>query len=248
VGGVRPNTCLGSRVRFINGVPGVINGERLENADKVHSVEQLFIDVGAANRAGCPVKVGDVAAFDRPFLDLGDRLVSKAMDNRISVAILIETIHQLKNTPHEIYFVFSTQEEVGLRGATTAAYAVDPDLGLAVDITASGDTPKGIKMETALGKGPAVKVRDSSLLADPRVVRWMTDTAEKERIPYQIEILEAGGTDAHAIQLTRMGVPSGCLSIPTRYVHSPSEMVDYRDVQNAIRLLVALLSKPVHLG
>jgi endoglucanase len=248
VGGVRPNTCLGSRVRFINGVPGVINGERLENADKVHSFEQLFIDVGAANRAGCPVKVGDVAAFDRPFLDLGDRLVSKAMDNRISVAILIETIHQLKNTPHEIYFVFSTQEEVGLRGATTAAYAVDPDLGLAVDITASGDTPKGIKMETALGKGPAVKVRDSSLLADPRVVRWMTDTAEKERIPYQIEILEAGGTDAHAIQLTRMGVPSGCLSIPTRYVHSPSEMVDYRDVQNAIRLLVALLSKPVHLG
>jgi tetrahedral aminopeptidase len=248
VGGVRPNTCLGSRVRFISGVQGVINGERLENSDKVHPFDQLFIDVGATSRANCPVKVGDVAAFDRPFLDLGDRLVSKAMDNRISVAILIETLRQLKATPHEIYFVFSTQEEVGLRGATAAAYGVDPDLGLAVDITASGDTPKGIKMETALGKGPAVKVRDSSLLADPRVVRWMTDTAEKERIPYQIEILEAGGTDAHAIQLTRMGVPTGCLSIPTRYVHSPSEMVDYGDVQNAIRLLIALLEKPVQLG
>jgi tetrahedral aminopeptidase len=173
--------------------------------------------------------------------------VAKAMDNRISVAILIETIHQLKSTPHEVFFVFSTQEEVGTRGATAAAYSIDPDLGLAVDITASGDTPKGLKMETCLGGGPAIKVRDSSLLADPRIVRWMVSTAQKERIPYQIEILEAGGTDAHAIQLTRMGVPAGCLSTPTRYVHSPSEMVDYRDVQNGIRLLVALLSHPIAL-
>lgn len=248
VGGVRPNTCLGGRVRFLNGAQGVVNGERLESTDRVHSFEQLFIDVGATSRADCPVKVGDVAAFDRPFVDLGDRLVSKAMDNRISVYILIETLHQLKTTPHELFFVFSTQEEVGLRGATAAAYSVDPDLGLAVDITASGDTPKGIKMETCLGAGPAVKVRDSSLLADPRIVRWMIDTATRERIPYQIEILEAGGTDAHAIQLTRVGVPAGCLSTPTRYVHSPSEMVDYRDVQNGIRLLVALLSGPVSLG
>jgi tetrahedral aminopeptidase len=247
VGGVRPNTCLGSRVRFLNGAHGVINGERLESTDKTHTFEQLFIDVGATGRDDCPVKIGDVAAFDRPFLDLGERLVAKAMDNRISVAILIETIHQLKSTPHEVFFVFSTQEEVGTRGATAAAYSIDPDLGLAVDITASGDTPKGLKMETCLGGGPAIKVRDSSLLADPRVVRWMVSTAQKERIPYQIEILEAGGTDAHAIQLTRMGVPAGCLSTPTRYVHSPSEMVDYRDVQNGIRLLVALLSHPIAL-
>ncbi len=247
VGGVRPNTCLGSRVRFLSGVQGLINGEKLDSNDKVHSFEQLFIDVGAASRADCPVKIGDVAAFDRPFLDLGNRLVAKAMDDRISVAVLIEVIHQLKSSPNDVYFVFSTQEEVGLRGATTAAYGVDPEIGFAVDVTLSGDTPKGIKMETSLGKGPAVKVRDSSLLADPRVVRWMIGTAEEEHIPYQIEILEAGGTDARAIQLTRMGVPSGCVSIPTRYIHSPSEMVDFRDVENAVRLIVALLSKPVNL-
>ncbi|HEX9014294.1 MAG TPA: M42 family metallopeptidase [Anaerolineaceae bacterium] len=248
IGGVRPINCMGGRVRFLSGVQGVINGDSLDSADKVHTLEQMYIDLGASTRADCPVKVGDVAAFERPFLDLGDRLVAKAMDDRISVAVLIETIRQLKTTPNEVFFVFSTQEEVGLRGATTAAYGVDPELGLSVDVTRTGDTPKGVKMETSLGLGPAVKVRDSSLLADPRIVRWMEAAAEKEHIPYQLEILEAGGTDAHAIQLTRMGVPAGCLSIPTRYVHSPSEMVDYRDVQNAVKLLLALLRNPIQLA
>jgi endoglucanase len=248
VGGVRAMTCIGGRVRFMNGTQGVISAERLESNDKAPTFEQLFIDVGASNPKDCPVRVGDVAAFDRPFVDLGNRLVSKAMDDRISVATLVEVMHQLKHTPHELFFVFSTQEEVGLRGATTAAYGVDPDLGFAVDVTLTGDTPKTIKMEVSLGKGPAIKVRDSSMLADPRVVRWMVDTAERAKIPYQYEILEAGGTDAHAIQLTRMGVPVGCVSIPCRYVHSPSEMVDYNDVLNAVRLILELVSHPVHLG
>jgi endoglucanase len=232
----------------MNGTQGVISAERLESNDKAPTFEQLFIDVGASNPKECPVRVGDVAAFDRPFVDLGNRLVSKAMDDRISVATLVEVMRQLKHTPHELFFVFSTQEEVGLRGATTAAYGVDPDLGFAVDVTLTGDTPKTIKMEVSLGKGPAIKVRDSSMLADPRVVRWMVDTAERAKIPYQYEILEAGGTDAHAIQLTRMGVPAGCVSIPCRYVHSPSEMVDYNDVLNAVRLILELVSHPVHLG
>jgi endoglucanase len=180
-------------------------------------------------------------------MELGDRLVSKAMDDRIGVSVLVEALKQVKSTPHELFFVFSTQEEVGLRGATAAAYGVDPDLGFAVDVTLTGDTPKGMRMEVGLGKGPAVKVRDTSLLADPRVVNWMVNGAERLKIPYQIEILEAGGTDAHAIQLTRMGVPAGCISIPCRYVHSPSEMVDYNDVQNAVRLIVELVSNPVEL-
>jgi endoglucanase len=112
-----------------------------------------------------------------------------------------------------------------------------------VDVTSTGDTPKGIKMEVSLGKGPAIKVRDSGLLADPRLVDWMVKTAESAQIPYQMEILERGGTDAQAIQLTRSGVPAGCISIPCRYVHSQSEMVDISDVENAVRLLVALLNQ-----
>ncbi|GAP12028.1 cellulase M [Bellilinea caldifistulae] len=247
IGGVRPHTLYGGRVRFLNGVAGVIGGERLENMERVHSFDKLFIDVGATSKEDCPVRVGDVAAFERPFLDLGKRLVAKSMDDRISVAVMMETLRQLKNTPHEVYFVFSTQEEVGVRGATTAAFGVDPEIGIAVDVTATGDTPKGLKMAVALGKGPAIKVKDSGMIADPRVVRWMADTAEQAGIPYQLEILEGGSTDARAMQLTRAGVPAGCLSIPCRYIHTPSEMVDFEDVQNAVGLLKALLESPVEL-
>lgn len=247
IGGVRPHTLYGGRVRFLNGTAGVIGGERLENMERVHSFEKLFIDVGATSKEDCPVRVGDVAAFERPFLDLGKRLVAKSMDDRISVAVMIETLRQLSQSPHEIYFVFSTQEEVGVRGATTAAFGVDPEIGVAVDVTATGDTPKGMKMAVALGKGPAIKVKDSGMIADPRVVRWMADTAEQAGIPYQLEILEGGSTDARAMQLTRAGVAAGCLSIPCRYIHTPSEMVDYDDVQNAVRLLTALLQSAVEL-
>lgn len=248
IGGVWPQTCVGGRVRFLNGASGVIYGERLDDRHRAPALEQLYIDLGASSRADCPVRVGDVAAFERPFLDLGKRLISKAMDDRIGTAVLIETLRQLGDTPHELYFVFSVQEEVGLRGATTAAFGVAPDLGLAVDVTGSGDTPKGYKMEVSLGKGPAIKVRDSYILSDPRVVQWMVSAAEKAGLPHQLEVLEFGGTDASAIQLSRAGVPAGCLSIPCRYIHSPSEMVDYDDVQNAVRLMVELLRHPVQLG
>lgn len=247
IGGVRALNCPGGRVRFLNGSGGVIGIEHPEKVSSTPSFEQMYIDLGIKSRDECPVRIGDVAAFERPFLNLGNRLVAKSMDDRIGVAILLETLHQMNDSPHELHFVFSVQEEVGVRGATTAAYGIDPDLGLAVDVTGTGDTPKGLKMEISLGKGPAIKVRDSGMLADPRVVDWMVNTAEKAKIPYQLEILERGGTDARAIQLTRAGVPAGCLSIPCRYIHSPSEMVDLEDVSNAVRLLVALLSNPVEL-
>jgi endoglucanase len=244
IGGIRPTALTGSRVRFVNGIPGVINTDRISDPAKVPTLEQCFIDVGAGNKNDCPVKVGDVCGFERPFLDMGKRLVAKAMDDRIACAVLIETMRALKESPHELFFVFTTQEEVGTRGATTSAFSIDPELGLAVDVTATGDTPKCLKMEVGLGKGPAVKVKDAGMLADPRVVEWMIRAAEKGKIPYQREVLEGGSTDARAIQLTRAGVPAGCLSIPCRYVHTPSEMVDHDDVQNAVRLLTALVSLP----
>jgi endoglucanase len=247
IGGVRPHMLLGSRVKFINGVEGVIGGERLEIADKVHTFEHLFIDVGASSPKNCPVKIGDVAGFHRPFSDFGSRLVAKSMDDRIGVAVLIEVLKQLKTTPHQLFFVFSTQEEVGLRGATTAAYSINPDIGISVDVTMTGDTPKGVKMAVSLGKGPAIKVRDGGMLSDPKVVRWMADTAEKAKIPYQLEILEGGTTDARVMQISRAGMPAGCVSVPCRYVHSPSEMVDTTDVLNAVKLFLELLSRPIQL-
>jgi len=247
LGGVRAYNLPGGRVRFMNGASGVL-GVQYHSEPDASAFEEMFIDLGAKNREDCPVRVGDVAAFERPFTDLGERLVAKSMDDRIGVAVLIETLQQLNSSPHELYFVFSVQEEVGVRGATTAAYGVAPDFGLAVDVTRTGDTPRDRKMEVSLGKGPAIKVRDGGMLSDPRVVDWMVQIAEKSRLPYQLEIMDGGSTDARAIQVSREGVPAGCLSIPCRYIHSPSEMVDYSDVQNGVRLMVALLSESLELG
>lgn len=248
IGGVRRMTCVGGRVRFLNGTSGVIGQENPDERTKLPEFDQMFIDVGATSRANCPVHIGDLAAFDRPFVDYGDRLVSKAMDDRIGVAVLIETLRKFRQGPNQVFFVFSVQEEVGLRGATTAAFGLDPEIGIAVDVTATGDTPKGLKMAVSLGKGAAIKVRDGGMLSDPRVIDWMVSAAVKANIPYQLEVLEGGTTDARAIQLARAGVPTGCISIPCRYIHAPSEMVDFADVQATVQLLHALISQPVELG
>lgn len=246
IGGVFPLNCVGSRVRFASGRPGVIGLEDREDNKRAPALDQLYLDVGATNRDSCPVQVGEMAVFDRPFAEAGNRLVAKAMDDRIGVAILIETMRRLKRTLHEVQFVFTVQEEVGLRGARTAAFHLDPEIALSVDITTTGDTPRCPPMAVALGKGPAVKVRDRMMISDPRVVEWMTGTAAAQRIPYQLEVLELGSTDASAIQISRAGVPVGCLSVPCRYAHSPSEMVDTGDVENSVRLLLAMLQGQVN--
>ena len=247
IGGINPIALMGSRVVFENGTIGVIGVEKREDHGKAPTLEQLYIDVGAKDPASCKVKVGDAAGFTRPFEDLGARLVAKSMDDRIGCVILIETLRRLKKSPHDIYFVFSVQEEITGAGAQTAAYELAPDMALAVDVTSIGDTPEATKMAVALGKGPAVKVKDSGMLAHRGVKELMIERAEEKRIPYQLEVLLGGSTDARHIQLTRAGVPSGCLSVPCRYIHTPSEMVDFDDVQNGIKLLLAILAKPIEI-
>lgn len=239
---------LGGRVRFLNGVLGVIGSDRLDNLNELPMLDKIYVDVGATSKKDCPVKVGDVAAFDRPFTEMGNRLAAKSMDNRAGVLVAIETLRALKSTSHDVYFVFTTQEEVGVRGATTSAYGVNPDVGIAIDVAPAGDTPDALKIELALGKGPGIKIRDVGSISDPRVVQWMIRTADKSKIPYQREVLPIGGNDARAIQLTRAGVPTGSLSVPVRYVHSPSEMVDFSDIQNSVKLLTAILRTPIDLG
>ena len=245
VGGVNPLTLLGSRVIFADGMIGVIGRERPEKPDEFPKIEKMFIDVGAPDKEHLTRKVGDMAAFLRPLADLGQRLTAKAFDDRIGCAILVQTAQELETTPHDVYFVFTVQEEVGLRGALTSAFGVEPDVAIAVDITTTGDTPEAYPMAVLLGAGPAIKVKDRGMLAHPGVKNWMAETAERLGLPYQFEVLEAGTTDAMAIQTSRAGVAAGVLSIPTRYAHTPSEMVDYNDVQNAVKLLVGLLSGPV---
>ena len=246
LGSYFPRYLAGSRVRFLNGVRGVINHDRLEEQGKIPGVEKFFLDVGATSDKDCPVKVGDVAVFDREFLDMGKRISSKALDDRISCAILIETMRNIKSTPNELVFVFSSQEEVGSRGAQSAAFAIEADLGIALDVTPSGDI-LGVKMQTHLGEGTAIKVRDMGMISDPQVVNWMAAAAKKHKVSYQLEVLDVGTTDARTMQIARGGMVAGALSVPCRYVHSPSEVVDMDDVEMTVKLLTALLSEPIRL-
>ncbi len=247
IGGVYPRNLPGGRVRFLNGTTGIIGQEPSDKSTETIPLDKCYIDVGASSAKDHPVKIGDVAGFDRSFIEMGDRLVSKTMDDRIGCAVAIQALHDLKSTPHEVFFVFTTQEEVGTRGAETSAYGIDPDLGFSIDVTGWGDTPKQLGLDISLGKGPAIKIKDGGMMADPRIVNWMIRTAEKAKIPYQREVLLGGTTDARAMQIVRAGIPVGCISIPCRYVHTPSEMVDLRDVKHAVELVTALLSAPVEL-
>lgn len=246
IGGVVPIVALGQRVYFENGTMGVIGSERLDDPKDL-KLEKLFIDIGAKNKeeAAKKVNVGDSCAFFQPFADLGDRVVAKAMDARVACTVIIEVLRRLENSPHDVYAVFAAQEEVGLRGARAAAYGITPDVGIAFDVTRTGDTPKARPMEVSLGGGAAIKVKDSSVITHPGLRNYMVKIAKEKGIKYQMEVLEAGGTDTSAIQLTKAGIPAGCISIPCRYIHSPCEMVDMEDVEACVLLAKALCESPL---
>ena len=243
IGGLNKNTLLGNRVRFENGKIGVIGvHNQREPAD---NLDDFFIDVSTGNGES-PVEIGSPAGMWREMDERGDRLVAKSMDDRIGCAVAIETMRRLnKSAPNEIYFAFTVQEEVGLRGARTAAYHIAPDVGIALDVTRTGDEPKNAKMAVKLGGGAAIKLHDPGLVVPPAIRDWMIDRAEKDGIPYQRELLAGGTTDAAAIQIARAGVPSGCISIPCRYVHTTSETVDYNDVMASVDLLTGLVNNPI---
>jgi endoglucanase len=237
---------------------GVIGGKPPHLMDdderkKGVKVDDMFIDVGASNRAEViqlGIDIGTPVTIDREFAILSnDRVTGKAFDNRAGVVMLIKTLKAVKS-PFTIYGVFTVQEEVGLKGARTSAYALDPDCAIATDVTIPGDHP-GIEIKDAaieMGKGPVITIVDSSgrgLIANRNVVKWLRDAAEANNIPVQVEVGSGGTTDATAIHLTKGGIPSTTLSIPSRYIHSPVEVLDLRDIEAAVEiLLVALKVKP----
>jgi endoglucanase len=156
---------------------------------------------------------------------------------------LIELAKTLPKTDNEIYYVFTTQEEVGLRGAKTAAFGIMPDCAIAIDVTLTGDTPQCMDREVKLGRGPAIKVKDSAYIGHPQIRRELEELAKSNGIPYTLELLDRGGSDPGAIQSTGNGVPCGGISIPCRYVHSPSEMVNIEDLRNCVKLAQLYVSK-----
>ena len=247
VGGISPYMLLGERVLFNGETPGVIDKEgKLDDIKKLN-YDKLYIDIGVQDKeeAQEKVKLGDTASYYREFQDLGDRVTAKSLDDRIGCVALIETLKAIEEPIYDTYFVFTTQEEVGTRGSKVAAYNIEPDLGLAVDVTLTGDMPEAKRMAVSLGAGPAIKVKDRSVLVAPQVKNLLIDLAEDKEIPYQLEVLKFGGTDAGSMQLTKDGVLAGAVSIPCRYVHSPSEMVDVNDVENSVQLLTDLLNNKI---
>jgi putative aminopeptidase FrvX len=243
VGGISKVNSIHRHVVFANGVNGVIANETENAMANINNINTMFIDIGAKDRADAEkmVKIGDVAVYAPDFFELGnDMMAGPAMDNRVGCCVLVGMLRALRDRKNEIVAVFTTQEEVGLRGARAAAYDVDPDFGIALDVTLCGDTPKGPKISVKAGEGPCVKILDSSLICSPAVVKLMEDAAQRAGVRYQREVLTAGGTDAAAIQLTRGGVAAGVLSIACRYVHSACETVSLSDVEGGVRLLAEL--------
>lgn len=241
LGGIRPQEIAFTPVRFKNGVKGVIVPEEKAEFGKL-KLDECFIDIGASSEEEAKklVQVGDTAVYDTDVISMGNKVVSPYMDNRVSCAILLAALEQLpQNCPNDIFFVFTVQEEVGLRGSRTAAYAIEPDYGIAVDVTDVDDTPGSEKNGTVqLGKGAAIKVMDSSIICHPEVVSKLSRLAEEKNIPAQKDILRAGGTDAGAIHVSRMGVRTGGISVPCRYIHTPVEMTDLTDFKACVDLSV----------
>jgi endoglucanase len=223
--------------------------QKLEERQKVMSYDELFIDVGAKNEADAQkmgVKIGDTVTFDIKFARIGkNAVIGKALDDRVGCALMIETLKRLKNTEYSVYAVGTVQEEAGSRGAVTSAFSISPDIAFALDVTIAGDTPGVKEVETAIkmGNGPALTVADAGMIIPPKILRLLVSTAEHEKIPYQLETLMGGSTDAARILITKEGVPSGALCVPTRYIHSPTSMLDLRDAENSVKLLVSAIQR-----
>lgn len=250
LGGFDPRQMFSQRVK-VHTRGGMLNGllsystkpKHLlseAEANKKPEIDNFFIDMGlSGDEAKAQVRLGDMVTMDRGFQEMGPLMTCKCMDDRVGVFIMIEAVKAAKDHDVEIHAVATVQEEIGLRGASASGWAVAPDVVVALDITLANDIPGMPDQDkiTCLGAGAAIKFMDSSLLCHPGVVNHFRDLAEKHSIPYQIEILPMGGTDAGGIQKLHGGIPAFTLSIPTRYVHTVNETVHRDDVQACIDVL-----------
>jgi endoglucanase len=255
IGGHDPRNMVGQRVRVCGetDLPGVLHPARkpphlltAEERDKSPKIEEFFVDLGLPVEAvRRQVPIGAMVTMAREFQEVGETVSCKAMDNRLAVYIMIEALRRAGPHTMTVYATATSQEEVGVRGAITSAFEVDPDLGLALDVTIAADIPGMPDHErvTTLGAGTAIKIMDSASISHPGVVAFLRDLAERRGIPHQMEILPRGGTDASALQRTRSGVPAVTISTPCRYVHSPVEMVHKKDVEASIALTAAFIEE-----
>ena len=239
VGGIDVMATYSNKVIFKNGTIGIM-GLKKGPGEPKQDITDMYVDIGATSRkdAEKKVKVGDVASYLGDLVKLGNgRVASKAIDDRIGCYIAIQALMKLDSQYNDMYFVFSSQEELGLRGATVASRGIKPDIGVAVDITGSYDVPGTSTGNMKIGEGAAIKVMDRSVICDETVVGTMVEICSSNKIKYQMDILPSGGTDAGAMNISNDGVRTGGISIPSRNGHSPVCVVDMKDVQACIDLL-----------
>ena len=247
IGGINFVAAAYQTVVFSNGVKGILVPET-GTAPADIKQEKMYVDIGAKDKreADRKISIGDFCTLESSITRLcGRRIAGRPLDDRVGCAILVKIAEQLKETPvaDDVYFVFSVQEEVGLRGSKTAAFAIMPDIGLAFDVTLTGDTPGAKPMACSVGAGAAIKLKDNSVICDRDLTDELAAVAKENDIKHQFEILVAGGTDTASMQMTAAGARVAALSVPTRYVHSGVEMLDAADADACVALTVAWLRK-----
>jgi putative aminopeptidase FrvX len=252
VGGVDPRLLPGALLQVgSEHIPGVIGVKPIhllkeEEGQRAPKIDDLVVDIGAQGKdeAKRLAPLGTYAAFATRFRELGPTVTGKAFDDRVGCAVLVELLRG-ERFRFDVHAAFTVQEEVGLRGARVAAYAIEPDCAFALEGTIADDIPKDkdVSPTTELGQGPAITVMDRSFIADRRLVRLLTTTAEALGIPYQIKQPGIGGTDAGAIQPAREGVPSVTVAVPCRYIHGPAALMSLDDFDNTTRLMRESLSR-----
>ena len=247
VGGINWTAVAFNEILFQSGLRGVIVPESRTYPNE-YSAAKMYIDIGAKDKADAEtkVKIGDTCTIAPKVVELmNNRVAAAKLDDKIACVILIQALLEMKGIKpdYDLYFVFTTQEEVGLRGARTAAQAIMPDYSIAVDVTGTGDTPEAYPMVAKVGAGAAVKIMDSSVICHKDMINLMMKTAQEEKIPYQSEILTGGGTDTAVMQSAGAGSIAGAISIPSRYIHSGVEMCSMDDVRASVDLLKATLNK-----
>jgi len=233
---------------LISGVIGsaAVHNLTKEQREKSPKTDDLYIDIGASDKEDAEkyVRLGDCVYFDSEFIEFGqNRLKSKAIDDRIGCAVMIELMrHELE---YDTWFVFNVQEEIGLRGSGASAYAVSPDIAVVLEATTASDIDgvSGAKRVCALGKGPVVSFMDRSTMYDKELYRIAFETSAEEKIPCQTKSMIAGGNDSGAIHISGKGVRTLAVSVPCRYLHSPSCVIDYSDFENTYKLVNALIKK-----
>jgi putative aminopeptidase FrvX len=254
IGGFDARVLFAQRV-FVHGFAGEsLRGVLMPTSKPAHllgaekpaalELDDFFVDLGLPNeKVHAKVEIGDMVTMDRTLEVVGDMIISKSLDDRVSLFVMLEALRALQNHEVTILAVATVQEEVGLRGATTASYHVQPDVSVALDTTLAVDIPGSADQGTItrLGNGTAIKIFDSSQISNYKLVRHFRTLAEQQGIKYQLEVLPRGGTDGGAMQLAREGSPSITLSTPSRYVHTVNEMVHQADLEASIALLVRYL-------